>query len=32
LEPFQKFARMIESHWDGIEAYCHEETYPATGG
>ena len=25
LEPFQKFARMIESHWDGIEADCHEE-------
>jgi transposase len=20
-----KFARMIEAHWDGIEAYCHEE-------
>jgi transposase len=25
LEPFQKFAQMIEAHWDGIEAYCHEE-------
>lgn len=25
LEPFQKFAAMIEAHWDGIEAYCHEE-------
>lgn len=25
LEPFRKFARMIEAHWDGIEAYCHEE-------
>jgi transposase len=25
LEPFVKFARMVESHWDGIEAYCHEE-------
>jgi transposase len=25
LEPFQKFARMVESHWDGIESYCHEE-------
>ena len=25
LEPFQKFAKMIEAHWDGIEAYCHEE-------
>jgi transposase len=25
LEPFQKFARMIEEHWDGIETYCQEE-------
>jgi transposase len=25
LEAFQKFARMIEAHWDGIEAYCHED-------
>ncbi len=25
LQPFQKFTRMIEAHWDGIEAYCHEE-------
>ena len=25
LEPFRKFARMIEAHWEGIEAYCHEE-------
>ena len=25
LQPFQKFARMIAVHWDGIEAYCHEE-------
>jgi len=25
LEPFRKFARMVEAHWDGIEAYCHEE-------
>ena len=22
LEPFQKFAQMVEAHWDGIEAYC----------
>ena len=22
IRPFQKFARMIESHWDGIAAYC----------
>jgi transposase len=25
LQPFQKFAQMVEAHWDGIEAYCHEE-------
>ena len=25
LKPFEKFAAMIESHWDGIEAYCHDE-------
>jgi transposase len=30
-EPFQKFARMIEAHWDGIEAYCHEENKVALG-
>ena len=25
LEPFQRVARMIEAHWDGIEAFCHHE-------
>jgi transposase len=25
LQPFQKFAAMIEAHWDGLEAYCREE-------
>jgi transposase len=25
LEPFEKFARMIEAYWDGIEPYCAEE-------
>ena len=25
LKPFEKFARMIEAHWDGIEVYCHED-------
>jgi transposase len=25
LEPFRKFAAMVENHWDGIEAYCREE-------
>jgi transposase len=31
LEPFEKFARMVEAHWDGIEAYCHEENKVALG-
>lgn len=22
LEPYEKFARMIEAHWDGIASYC----------
>jgi transposase len=25
LKPFEKFARMVESHWDGIAAFCSEE-------
>jgi transposase len=25
LEPFEDFAKMIESHWDGIAAYIHSE-------
>jgi transposase len=25
LEPFERFATMVAGHWDGIEAYCHEE-------
>jgi transposase len=25
LEPFERFARLVAIHWDGIEAYCHEE-------
>ena len=31
LQPFQKFAQMIADHWDGIEAYCHEENKVALG-
>ncbi len=31
LEPFAKFARMVEAHWDGIAAYCHEENKVALG-
>jgi transposase len=25
LEPYEKFARMIDKHWDGIAAYCKPE-------
>lgn len=25
LDPFERFAQMVVAHWDGIEAYCHEE-------
>ncbi len=25
LGPFQKFADMVEAHWDGVEAYCYVE-------
>jgi transposase len=25
LKPYKKFARMVESHWDGIAVYCREE-------
>jgi transposase len=25
LDPFERFAVMVAVHWDGIEAYCHEE-------
>jgi transposase len=25
LEPFERFGRLVTVHWDGIEAYCHEE-------
>jgi transposase len=31
LDPFEKFACMVEAHWDGIEAYCHEENKVALG-
>ena len=31
LEPFRKFAAMVEAHWDGIETYCHEENKVALG-
>lgn len=25
LAPFERFAQLVAVHWDGIEAYCHEE-------
>jgi len=31
LEPYQKFAQMIERHWDGIAAYCKPENKVALG-
>ncbi len=31
LEPYEKFADMIEKHWDGIAAYCQAENKVALG-
>jgi len=31
LEPYEKFAAMIERHWDGIAAYCHPENKISLG-
>jgi transposase len=31
LQPYQKFAAMIDRHWDGIAAYCHPENKVALG-
>jgi len=31
LKPFEKFARMIDRHWDGIEAYCLPENKVSLG-
>ena len=31
LEPYEKFAAMIERHWEGIAAYCHPENKVALG-
>jgi transposase len=31
LKPYEKFADMIESHWDGIAAYCKPENKIALG-
>jgi transposase len=31
LKPYEKFARMIERHWDGIASYCHPENKISLG-
>jgi transposase len=31
LQPFEKFALMVEDHWDGIEVHCKEENKVALG-
>ena len=31
LQPYEKFAKMIERHWDGIAAYCKPENKVALG-
>ena len=31
LKPYEKFAEMIERHWDGIAAYCQAENKVALG-
>jgi transposase len=31
LRPYDKFAAMIERHWDGIAAYCHPQNKVALG-
>lgn len=31
LDPYRKFAKLIESHWDGIASYCHPENKVSLG-
>ena len=31
LKPYEEFAQMIESHWDGIAAYIHSEDKVSLG-
>jgi transposase len=31
LKPYQKFATLVEKHWDGIVAYCHSNNKVALG-
>ena len=31
LEPYYKFAALVERHWDGIASYCHPENKVSLG-
>ena len=31
LKPYEKFAELIDRHWDGIAAYCHPDNKVALG-
>ncbi|MBI1196126.1 MAG: hypothetical protein GC138_09815, partial [Gammaproteobacteria bacterium] len=31
LEPYRKFAELIESHWEGIASYCHPDNKVSLG-
>src|SRR5260221_5223510 len=31
LKPYEKFARMIQEHWDGIAAFCQPENKVSLG-
>jgi transposase len=31
LRPFEKFAWLVEDHWDGIVSYCHDDNKVALG-
>jgi transposase len=31
LEPYKKFAQMIEKHWDGMASYCHPDNKVSLG-
>ncbi len=31
LQPYRKFAEMIESHWEGIASYCHPDNKVSLG-
>jgi transposase len=31
LKPFEKFAAMVERHWDGVVAYCHPDNKVSLG-